>query len=66
MPMVQQRTWGVGGGVLRSAASLQDHRRDRLHGGGVLAHGLGALGHGVLGELARKRTADSEPPNPQP
>jgi len=30
----------------------RDHRRDRLRGGGVLGHGLGALGHGVLGEVA--------------
>jgi hypothetical protein len=39
--------------------------RDHLHEGGVQGHGLGALGHGVLGELARKDTADPDPPQPE-
>ena len=33
-------------------------RRAGRVGGGELGHGLGALGHGVLGELAREHEAD--------
>ena len=47
------------GGCLLWRSKLQEIKKVHLLGGSVLGDGLGALRHGVLGELTREQQADS-------